>query len=119
MLRGPGWTSPALRDEPRHFGAVSMPSTVTGLSFYGALQGLHVGHHAIWDEGGRFELDPILGNDRWTAGWDPVFDATSSLALGRACRAFSAASIDRNPGPVLLRARRPGADRRRPSPSSA
>ena len=87
------------KDDPTiHFGAVTMPSPLTGLSFYGALQGLHVGHHAIWDEGGHFELDPVLGNDWWTAGWDPVFDATSSLALGRVFPAFSAASIDRNPG---------------------
>ena len=87
------------KDDPTiHFGAVSMPSSVTQLSFYGALQGLHVGHHAIWDEGGHFELDPMLGNEWWTAGWDPASDPTSSLARGRAFPAFSAASIDGNPG---------------------
>jgi hypothetical protein len=96
------------KDDPTiHFGAVTMASPVTGLSFYGALQGLHVGHHAIWDEGGHFELDPVLGNEWWTAGWDPVFDATSSLARGRAFPAFSAASIDRDPGTGAGNGRQP------------
>jgi hypothetical protein len=81
-----------------HFGAVSMPSPVTQTSFYGALQGLHVGHHAIWDEGGHFSLDPVLGDAWWSTGWDPVFDATSSLARNRAFPAFSGSSADRNPG---------------------
>lgn len=87
------------KDDPSiHFGAVILPSPITGTSFYGALQGLHVGHHAIWDEGGHFELDPVLGNNWWTAGWDPVVDPTSSLARRRAFPAFSRASIDRDPG---------------------
>lgn len=87
------------KDDPSiQFGAVILPSPITGASFYGALQGLHVGHHAIWDEGGHFELDPVLGNNWWTAGWDPVTDPTSSLARRRAFPAFSRASIDRDPG---------------------
>ncbi len=86
------------KDDPTvHFGAVILPSPLTQTSFYGALQGLRVGHHAIWDEGGHFESDPVLGGAWWTT-WDPVFDATSSLVRGRAFPAFSAASTDRNPG---------------------
>jgi hypothetical protein len=87
------------KDDPSiHFGGVVLPSPITGTSFYGALQGLHVGHHAIWDEGGHFDLDPVLGNNWWTAGWDPVADPTSSLARRGAFPAFSNASIDRDPG---------------------
>jgi len=87
------------KDDPTiHFGSVSLPSPLTQVSFYGALQGLHVGHHAIWDEGGHFDPDPVLGDRWWTAGWDPVFDPISSLADHRAFPAFSAASIDRHPG---------------------
>lgn len=87
------------KDDPSiHFGAVTGPSPVTQLSFYGALQTLHVGHFAIWDEGGHFDLDPILGDRWWTAGWDPITDPASSLARNRAFPAFSASSLDRNPG---------------------
>ncbi len=87
------------KDDPSiHFGGVIAPSPLTQMSFYRTLQGLHVGHHAIWDEGGHFDLDPVLGNNWWTAGWDPVSDPTSSLARRRAHPAFSKASIDRNPG---------------------
>jgi hypothetical protein len=81
-----------------HFGAVVMPSPLTKQTFYGALQATHVGHHAVWDEGGHVINDPVLGDQWWTAGWDPVFDATALLRLHRAFPAFSAASVDRNPG---------------------
>lgn len=87
------------KDDPTiHFGAVVMPSALTGKTFYGALQSAHVGHHAVWDEGAHVLPDPVLGNDWWTAGWDPVFDTTSLLLRNRAFPAFSGTSVDRNPG---------------------
>jgi len=87
------------KDDPTiHFGAVVLPSTLTGMTFYRALQSNHVGHHAVWDEGAHVVPDPVLGNDWWTAGWDPVFDATSLLLRNRAFVAFSGTSIDKNPG---------------------
>lgn len=85
-------------DATIHFGAVVQPSPLTHATFYGALQSQHVGHHAIWDEGGHLVADPVLGDGWWTTGWDPVFDATSFLRLHRAFPAFSGASIDRNAG---------------------
>lgn len=81
-----------------HFGAVVLPSALTSTTFYRALQQHHVGHHAIWDEGGHDLADPVLGANWWTAGWDPVFDTTALLLRSRAFPAFSSASIDRNPG---------------------
>lgn len=87
------------KDDPTiHFGAVVTPSTLTGATFYGALQAQHVGHLAIWDEGAHVVPDPLLGDGWWSTGWDPVFDTTSLLRRGRAFVAFSAASLDRNPG---------------------
>jgi hypothetical protein len=87
------------KDDPTiHFGAAVMPSPLTQQTLYGSLQTNHVGHHAIWDEGGHGDPDPVLGGAWWTAGWDPVSDATALLRRDRAFPAFSKASIDRNPG---------------------
>jgi hypothetical protein len=87
------------KDDPTiHFGAVVIPSALTGTTLYGALQAQHVGHLAIWDEGAHVVPDPLLGDGWWSTGWDPVFDTTSYLRRSRAFVAFSAASLDRNPG---------------------
>jgi len=118
--RGMGaWTrmdlTRALRDEPEardqfltikhskddttiHFGAAVMPSPLTQQTLYSALQTNHVGHFAIWDEGGHGDLDPVLGNNWWTAGWDPIFDTTALLRHDRAFPAFSKSSLDNDPG---------------------
>lgn len=87
------------KDDPTiHFGAVVTPSTLTGATFYAALQAQHVGHLAIWDEGAHVLPDPLLGDGWWSTGWDPVFDTTSLLRRDHAFVAFSAASLDGNPG---------------------
>ncbi len=94
-------------DATIHFGAAVMPSALTGTTLYGALQSLHIGHHAAWDEGGHGIADPVLGNGWWTSGWDPVFDATASLRRDRAFPAFSGSSIDRQPGTGKSNGKRP------------
>lgn len=105
----------ALRDEPEarsqflvlqhgkddpiiHFGTLVSPSPLTGLSFYEALQTRHVGHVAVWDEGGHQENDPWLGARWWDKGWNPRTDAESFLRRDLAFPAFSHSSWDGNPG---------------------
>ena len=102
----------ALRDEPEardqfltvkhskddgtiHFGAASMPSPLTQRALYPALQDNHIGHFAIWDEGGHGENDPVLGGSWWSNGWDPIVD---DLRVDRAFPAFTKSSIDRDWG---------------------
>lgn len=85
-------------DTTIHFGAVVMPSPLTGLACYGALQQAHVGHEAVWDEGGHGIKDPVLPDGWWQTGWNPVFDDTAYLRLHQAFPAFSRCSSDRNPG---------------------
>lgn len=95
------------KDDPIiHFGAVVHPSPLTGLRVYEALQGHRVGHLAVWDEGGHGSLDPLLGAEWWTQGWNPVFDDTSWLRRGVAFPAFSNASGDDDPGSGLGNGRR-------------
>jgi hypothetical protein len=94
-------------DTTIHFGAVVMPSALTGSSYYQALQQQHVGHLAVWDEGGHGIPDPILVDGWWQAGWNPIFDTTSMLRRSQAFPAFSACSVDRNPGNGNPNGRRP------------
>jgi poly(3-hydroxybutyrate) depolymerase len=85
-------------DTTIHFGAVVMQSPVTGRTYYDALQQAHVGHMAVWDEGGHGINDPVLPDGWWQAGWNPVFDDTAYLRLHQAFPAFSRCSSDRNAG---------------------
>jgi hypothetical protein len=87
------------KDDPIiHFGSVVEPSTLTGLSFYEALQSQHIGHVAVWDEGGHIEPDPWLGPRWWDRGWNPRTDARSFLRRDQAFPAFGHSSWDGNPG---------------------
>lgn len=105
----------ALRDEPEakqqflftrhgkddgtiHFGAVVMPSPLTGLRFLEALQQLHIGHYATWDEGGHGPADPVLGANWWDSGWSRMNDPQSFLRRDRPFPAFSRSSHDDDPG---------------------
>ncbi|MGZ3461629.1 MAG: hypothetical protein ACXU86_24320, partial [Archangium sp.] len=105
----------ALRDEPGarsqflflqhgkddriiHFGAVVGRSPLTGASFYETLQAWHVGHVAVWDEGGHAEPDPWLGARWWDRGWNPRTDPRTFLRRDQAFPAFSHSSWDGNPG---------------------
>ena len=90
------------KDDPIiHFGAVVHPSPRTGRSVYQALQHHRVGHVAVWDEGGHVREDPRLPAGWWSAGWNPIFDGTSSLRRDASFPAFSACSLDRDPGDGL------------------
>ena len=87
------------KDDPIiHFGAAILPSPLTGESFYGALQSQHIGHVAIWDEGGHQEPDPWLGARWWERGWNPRADARTFLRRDLAFPAFSRCSWDGHPG---------------------
>ncbi|XXF75448.1 alpha/beta hydrolase-fold protein [Myxococcaceae bacterium GXIMD 01537] len=114
----------ALRDEPEareqhvtlvhgkddpiiHFGAAVARSTLTGASFYGALQAEHVGHFAAWDEGGHMAADPWLGARWWTRDWNPRGDAVTFLRRDLAFPAFTRSSWDGRPGEGLGNGRRP------------
>jgi hypothetical protein len=85
-------------DTTIHFGAVVTPSPLTGSTYYGALQQEHLGHLAVWDEGGHGPKDPVLPDGWWQTGWNPVFDDTAYLRLHLAFPAFSRCSADKNPG---------------------
>ena len=82
-------------DATIHFGAVSMPSALTQRALYPALQEHHIGHAAIWDEGGHGDPDPVLGTSWWSNAWDPI---VGDLRRDRAFPAFTNASIDRDWG---------------------
>jgi hypothetical protein len=87
------------KDDPIiHFGSVVGPSSLTGESFYGMLQSQHIGHVAVWDEGGHVETDPWLGARWWDRGWNPRADAQTLLRRDLAFAAFSRSSWDGNPG---------------------
>jgi hypothetical protein len=87
------------KDDPIiHFGAVVTPSPKTGLSWLRAIQSLHIGHYAIWDEGGHGTPDPVLGS-RWADwNWDRIHDETTFLRRDRAFPAFTNSSLDGAPG---------------------
>ncbi len=87
------------KDDPIiHFGAVIQASPITDLNFYQSLQEHHVGHLAVWDEGAHGPADPVLGEQWWEQGLNPIFDAATSLRRDQAFVAFSQASHDNNPG---------------------
>ena len=87
-------------DRTIHFGAVIQHSPLTRLSLYQALQHHHVGHYAVWDEGGhgRRQLDPVLGSWWWDSGWSRVFHKRSFLRRDLAFPAFSRSAADEDPG---------------------
>jgi hypothetical protein len=80
---------------------------LTGHTLYQALQQAHAGHEAFWDEGAHGPVDPVLGDGWWEKGWNPVFDDTARARLHQAFPAFSASSIDRNPGAGQGNGKRP------------
>ncbi|ATB30670.1 hypothetical protein MEBOL_004131 [Melittangium boletus DSM 14713] len=87
------------KDDPIiHFGSVVGPSTLTGASFYDTLQLRHIGHVAVWDEGGHTEPDPWLGARWWDRGWNPRSDPKSFLRRDLAFPAFSRSTWDGDPG---------------------
>ncbi|WNG33172.1 hypothetical protein F0U61_05755 [Archangium violaceum] len=87
------------KDDPIiHFGSVVRPSPLTGASFYESLQSWHIGHVAVWDEGGHVEADPWLGHRWWDRGWNPRTDTRTFLRRDLAFPAFSRSSWDGNPG---------------------
>ena len=87
------------KDDPTiHFGSVVGPSTLTGASFYETLQQQHIGHVAVWDEGGHIEADPWLGPRWWDRGWNPRTDKHTFLKRDLAFPAFSRSSWDGYPG---------------------
>jgi hypothetical protein len=81
-----------------HFGAAVIKSPLTERSLYGVLQEQHLGHTAVWDEGGHGPEDPVLRGRWWESGWNPVFDDTAYLRRNLAFPAFSRCSTDRSPG---------------------
>ncbi|MGC4122156.1 MAG: alpha/beta hydrolase-fold protein [Myxococcales bacterium] len=74
------------------FSAAVKPSPLTAHSFLQTLQQEHIGHLALWDEGGHTRPDPVLGD--WFGTWDPGKD----LRRDQAFPAFTRCSIDRDPG---------------------
>lgn len=87
------------KDDPTiHFGAMVLPSPLTGATFYEALQESGAGHLAVWDEGAHGPWDPVLGADWWQSGWNPIYDTTASLRRDRAFVGFASASHDGDPG---------------------
>jgi acetyl esterase/lipase len=87
------------KDDPTiHFGAMVLPSPLTGVAFYEALQERGVGHQAVWDEGAHGPWDPVMGADWWQTGWNPILDDTAWLRRDRAFVGFSNASHDGDPG---------------------
>lgn len=87
------------KDDPTiHFGAAVLPSPLTGDSLYDALQGLGVGHMAVWDEGGHGPADPVMGSGWWDDGFSPMHDDTTFLRRDLAFPAFALSSADGDPG---------------------
>lgn len=87
------------KDDPTiHFGAAVRASPRTGERFYDALQGLAVGHLAVWDEGAHGPADPKLGAGWWDESFSPIYDETSFLRSDLAFPAFSLSSADGDPG---------------------
>jgi poly(3-hydroxybutyrate) depolymerase len=114
----------ALRDEPEartqhvtvvhgkddpviHFGAAVGRGTLTGASFYEALQAARVGHYAAWDEGGHLTADPWLGARWWARDWNPQGDTRTFLRRDLAFPAFSRSTWDGRPGEGSGNGRRP------------
>ena len=90
-------------DTTINLGAAVQPSPATGLSFYGALAALHIGHTAVWDEGGHGVSDPLLPSHWWGPSWDLTTDRTSRVALNLAHVAFTNATHNPDPGSMTPR----------------
>jgi hypothetical protein len=85
------------KDDPTiHFGAMTIASPLTKLTFYQALHG-HP-HYAVWDEGAHGPADPVMPAGWWDGGWSRATDSTAFLRLDRIVPAFENASHDGNPG---------------------
>lgn len=97
--RGPWSFSHHGKDDPTiHFGAVTIASPLTGLTYYEALQQAGAPHLAVWDEGAHGPADPVLGEDWWQQGWNPIYDATAFVRRDQARPGLSAAEHDGDPG---------------------
>jgi hypothetical protein len=83
-------------DSTIHFGAVVMESPLTQKTFYEALVG-HP-HYVVWDEGGHGTPDPVRPNGWWDGGWNRIGHATAFGRSDLAVPAFSASSLDDDPG---------------------
>ncbi len=87
------------KDDPTiHFGAAVLPSPLTGDTLYDALQGLAIGHLAVWDEGGHGPADPVLGSAWWDDDFSVIHDDLTFVRQGLAFPAFRLSSADGDPG---------------------
>lgn len=87
------------KDDPViHFGAAVLPSKLTGLSFYGAMELARVGHYVVWDEAGHGTPDPVLPKRWWDSGWQRLEDPVTFLRSDLAFPAFSGSSANEDPG---------------------
>lgn len=85
------------KDDPTiHFGAMTIASPLTKLTFYQALRG-HP-HYAVWDEGAHGPADPVMPSGWWDGGWSRISDTTAFVRLDRVLPAFANASHDDDPG---------------------
>jgi hypothetical protein len=84
-------------DSTIHFGAVSIASPLTGLSYYETLQDSAIGHYAVWDEGGHSSADPVLGS-QWWGGHSFIVDEESYLRRNLPFIAFTTSSANDDPG---------------------
>jgi hypothetical protein len=85
-------------DNTIHFGAALLASPLTDDGLYDALQGLRVGHLAVWDEGGHGPADPLMGSGWWDNSFSPMRDATTFLRSDLAFPAFTLSTADSDPG---------------------
>ncbi len=81
-----------------HFGAAVLPSELTKMSFYRAMERFKVGHYVVWDEGGHGPPDPVLGKHWWDGGWKLMHDPTTFLRRNLAFPAFTESSANDDPG---------------------
>lgn len=87
------------KDDPViHFGAAIMPSKLTDLSLYQALELARVGHYVVWDEAGHGPADPVLGKHWWDRGWSRVADPVTFVRRDLAFPAFTNSSANDEPG---------------------
>lgn len=87
------------KDDPViHFGAAIMPSKLTDLSLYQALELARVGHYVVWDEAGHGPSDPVLGKHWWDRGWSRVADPVTFVRRDLAFPAFTGSSANDEPG---------------------
>ena len=97
-------------DSTIHFGAVTHNSPLTERSYYESVQQEHVGHYAVWDEGGHTQADPVMGWYWWDDGFSLVSDRECYLRRDRPFPAFTRASHDWDPGDGTGNGRRQWSD---------